>query len=236
MGMTDSNKKITVVIPALNEEEAIEQTIKTVPIDELRNMGYDVNVLIVDNGSTDRTAEIATGAGATVVYEPKRGYGRAYKTGFANATGDIIVTADADLTYPIEDLPRFVRILEEKDLEFITTNRLSSNNYNNKSLAFLNWIGNWGLSFVLKLFFHVKFVDSLSGMWIFKHRILDKMVLRSDGMPLTQEIKLEAYYFAKCKCEELNIDYNKRVGDTKLHMWRDGFLILFHLIRKRIVR
>ncbi|MEJ2740150.1 MAG: glycosyltransferase family 2 protein, partial [Dehalococcoidia bacterium] len=120
-----NKKKISVVIPALNEETAIEQTIKGVPESELNKMGYDVEILIVDNGSTDRTAEISINAGARVIYEPRRGYGRAYRTGFEHATGDIIATADADLTYPVEDIPQFVKILNDEELDFITTNRLA---------------------------------------------------------------------------------------------------------------
>ena len=86
-------------------------------------MGYKVQVLVVDNGSTDRTGELAQQAGADVVFEGRRGYGRAYKTGFAYAKGDIIATADADMTYPVEDIPKMVHQLNKEKLDFITTNR-----------------------------------------------------------------------------------------------------------------
>src|SRR5438477_5916287 len=80
-------QKITVIIPCLNEEQGIEQILRRMPefVDE---------TIVVDNGSTDRTADIARSLGAQVIREEVRGYGRSYRRGFANATGDIIVTLD----------------------------------------------------------------------------------------------------------------------------------------------
>src|SRR5579863_1079253 len=88
-------KTISVIVPCLNEEEAIGQVLDAVPscVDE---------VIVVDNNSSDRTAEIARKHGAKVVGEDLRGYGRAYKRGFGAATGDIIVTLDGDHSYPID--------------------------------------------------------------------------------------------------------------------------------------
>jgi len=86
------SKKITVVIPALNEEKAIRRVLKSIPSEKLRKMGYETEIMVIDNGSTDNTKYIAHKNGATVFVQPVRGYGNAYKAGFANATGDIIAT------------------------------------------------------------------------------------------------------------------------------------------------
>ena len=93
---------VTVVIPTLNEEEAIVQTIRSIP-----NDGWceKLDFLIVDGDSSDRTKELAEKEGATVYVEKRKGYGRAYRTGFALAPGSIIVTMDADLSYPGEEVP-----------------------------------------------------------------------------------------------------------------------------------
>src|SRR5437773_1933729 len=117
-------KKLTVVIPALNEEKGIGPVIKEIPVSILMDMGYETEVIVIDNGSKDKTPHIARQHGATVIIQPIRGYGNAYKAGFANASGDIIATGDADLTYPFEDLPEIIKKLEQEDLEFINTNRL----------------------------------------------------------------------------------------------------------------
>ena len=106
---TSNIKKITVVIPALNEEQAIGSVIKEIPINELKKMGYEVEIMVIDNGSKDKTRYIANSHRAKVIVQPIKGYGNAYKAGFANATGDIIATGDADLTYPFNDLPKIIK-------------------------------------------------------------------------------------------------------------------------------
>jgi len=227
-------KKVSVVIPALNEEEAIEAVVLAIPRDELRRMGFEVEVLVIDNGSEDRTAELARKAGAEVVFEPNRGYGRAYKTGFDNVQGQIIATADADLTYPVEDIPELVKLLEEENLDFITTNRFAKMESNVMSPR--NRLGNGVLNLTTRLFFRIDLKDSQSGMWVFRKDLLNSMHLNSDGMPFSEELKLEACHFAKCRWREVPIEYRDRVGKVKLSGWRDGLLNLCYLFRKRLLR
>jgi len=227
-------KTISIVIPARNEKDAIEQTIRAIPKAELERMGYEVQILVVDNNSNDGTGELAKKAGADVVLEPRRGYGKAYKTGFANATGEIIATADADLTYPVEEIPGFVKLLEDETLDFITTNRFAKMHKN--AMSRRNKFGNSVVSFTTRLLFRINLVDSQSGMWVFRRSILDNLVLRSNGMPLSEELKLEACYFAKCRWREMPIEYRARIGKMQLRYWRDGLQNLFYLIRKRIAR
>lgn len=227
-------KKISIIIPALNEEEGIGETIQSIPRHELEGMGYGVQILVVDNGSEDKTGELARQAGAEVVFEPRRGYGRAYKTGFANAKGEIIATADADLTYPVEEIPGFVKLLEDEKLDFITTNRFAK--MDRSAMSLRNKLGNGVLNLTTRLLFRIDLADSQSGMWVFRRSILDNLVLRSDGMPLSEELKLEACHFAGCRWRELPIEYRARVGKIKLRGWRDGLQNLFYLIRKRFVR
>ena len=227
-------KKVSVVIPALNEEEAIEAVVLAIPRDELRRMGFEVEVLVIDNGSEDRTAELARKAGAEVVFEPNRGYGRAYKTGFDNVQGQIIATADADLTYPVEDIPELVKLLEEENLDFITTNRFAKMESNVMSPR--NRLGNSVLNLTTRLFFRIDLKDSQSGMWVFRKDLLNSMHLNSDGMPFSEELKLEACHFAKGRWREVPIEYRDRVGKVKLSGWRDGLLNLCYLFRKRLLR
>ena len=92
--------KISIVIPALNEEGIVGKTVRSVPVDELNEKGLETEIVVVDNASTDNTAKEAEEAGARVVLGSKRGYGNAYLKGFQEAKGDIIVMGDADGTYP----------------------------------------------------------------------------------------------------------------------------------------
>ena len=226
--------KISVVIPALNESEGIIQTVEAIPKAELEEMGYEVEILVVDNGSDDGTGDLAREAGAEVVYEPRHGYGYAYKAGFAHAQGDFIATADADLTYPVEDIPKFLKILEDENLDFITTNRYAY--MQKEAMSSLHRLGNFALTMTTRLLFRLPLKDSQSGMWVFRKELLDRMVLRFNTMALSEELKIEACCFLKCRWREFPIQYRVRVGKVKLRSWRDGFGNGFSLTRKRISR
>jgi glycosyltransferase involved in cell wall biosynthesis len=222
---------ITIVIPALNEEKGIGPVIKEIPIRELKEMGYRTEIMVIDNGSRDNTRHIARSHGATVIIQPVRGYGNAYKAGFANATGDIIATGDADLTYPFEDLPKFIKKMEKNNLDFINTNRLK---YVNPEVMTPSHIfGNWVLTTIMNILFSAPFVDSQSGMWIFKSSIWQKLDVQSSGMPFSQEIKIEAF-IRGFKCAEIPVKYRARAGDSKLNTVRDGFKTISHLFYKKL--
>ena len=98
---------VSVVIPCLNEEENVERCVLAA-IAALRSADLAGEVIVVDNDSEDRSAEIAAAAGARVISERRRGYGSAYLAGFAAARGTYIVMADADLTYDFNEIPNFV--------------------------------------------------------------------------------------------------------------------------------
>ncbi len=216
---------ITVVIPCLNEEEAIGKVLQDVP-------DFVEDVIVVDNNSTDRTADIARSMGATVVQETLRGYGRAYKSGFAKAQGDIIVTLDGDHSYPVHDLQRLLDIFFHYNVDFLSCCRFPV--MDDEAMSFKHWIGNQVLSLVMSVLFKTPIEDSQSGMWVFRRSILDQMSLRSDGMPFSEEIKIEALRHPAIRFKEEHIKYSARKGEIKLRPWRDGFRNLFFLFRKRL--
>ncbi len=221
--------QLSVIIPTMNEEESIGQVIDSVH-QALHGLEYEV--LVVDTNSKDRTREIAAEKGAVVVDEPRRGYGRAYKTGFERSKGEVIATLDADCTYPAEEIPVLYRMLVEKDLEFITTNRFAQ--LEEGAMTVKHRFGNFALTFVSNLFFGVRIKDSQSGMWVFRRSILDRLVLSDDGMPMSEEIKIEA--FRKARSVEVPIAYRRRVGEVKLSSWKDGWKNMKFLFRKRFRR
>lgn len=219
-------KKITVVIPCLNEEEGVAKVLKRIPefVDE---------VIVVDNGSTDKTAEISRRMGARVIEENVRGYGRAYKTGLYKAKGDIIVTLDGDHSYPVDALSYLLEALLNAEVGFISASRFPIQNP--QSMAFKNYVGNKILSFVTSVLFLRRFRDSQSGMWIFYKDALEKMELRSDGMSFSEEIKIEAHLDNRIGFKEIPINYSNRAGEVKLKPWRDGWSNLVFLFKKRLV-
>lgn len=217
-------RTISVVIPCYNEEKGIATTLSDMPalVDE---------VVTVDNNCRDRTAEVARALGAVVVAEARQGYGAAYKRGFRTATGDIIVTMDADGTYPRSFIPVLLDVMCEEELDFITCDRTG---YKSRgSGTAMRVFGNWVLGVVQTVLFGHRVADSQSGMWVFKRSILPLFELESDGMALSEEIKIEAYAQPQLKCLELPIYYRARVGESKLNVWKDGLRNLFFLFRKR---
>ena len=219
--------KVSVIIPTMNEEKSIGLVIDEVKAALGTSRPYEI--LVVDTDSKDRTRDIASGKGAIVVEEPRRGYGRAYKTGFEKTTGEIISTLDADMTYPASDLPALIAMLEEKGLDFITTNRFAR--MDKGAMGAKHRFGNWVLSATTRILFRVKLRDSQSGMWVFRKQLLEKLDLKSDAMSLSEEIKIEA--FKKGKAVEVPISYRVRVGDVKLSSWKDGTGNLKYLFKKR---
>ncbi len=227
----ETKQSVSVIMPALDEAECIADVISSIPVEGFRNKGFDVEILVIDNGSTDGTADIAACAGARVVVEPKKGYGNAYLRGFSEAKGDIICTLDADGTYPAEILPDVVQKLINENLDFITTNRFAAMHDN--AMSSLNKFGNSLLNLISKMLFQFPFCDSQSGMWIFRKQLINSMDLQSKGMALSQEIKIEAACRLDARCIELPIYYGERTTSPKLNRWRDGFGNLFHLMKKR---
>jgi dolichol-phosphate hexosyltransferase len=218
--------RITVVIPCLNEEEGIQQVLTDLPefVDE---------VIVVDNNSTDRTAEVATKMGAIVVRELHRGYGRAYKKGFSCATGDIIVTLDGDYSYPVDALSYLLEAFLHCRVGFLSASRFPI--LNRESMSTKHRIGNFVLSMVMSVLFLRWVSDSQSGMWVFQRAALGKMKLRSDGMAFSEEIKIEAIRNGAIGFREMFINYSNRIGEKKLQPYRDGIRNIAFLFRKRFM-
>ena len=211
----------------MNEEKSIGSV-----IDEVKKAigsSRPLEILVVDTASRDRTREIAREKGAVVIDEPRRGYGRAYKTGFEVATGEYVATLDADMTYPASEIPTLLGLLEREGLEFITTNRFAR--MEKGAMSAKHRFGNWVLSATARMLFGVKLKDSQSGMWVFRKSILSRLDVRSDGMPFSEELKIEA--FRKAKATVVPITYGVRVGEAKISSWGDGFGNLKYLFKKR---
>jgi len=217
-------QKITVIIPCLNEEEGLESVMRRMPefVDE---------VIVVDNGSTDRTSEVAARFGARVIRENARGYGRSYKTGFRCATGDIIVTLDGDHSYPPDAISYLLEAFLHLEVDFLSASRFPVRDRH--AMSFKHKLGNLILSLAMSILYFRWVRDSQSGMWVFRRSILERMTLVSDGMAFSEEIKIEALKSDRVRFAEISIQYTSRLGEIKLNPWRDGFYNLWFLLRKR---
>jgi len=222
---------VSVVIPVLNEEDGISKTLSEIPFGELKSKGFDLEVIVVDGESVDRTREIAESFGARVLVERRRGYGRAYKTGFSRAMGDFIVTLDGDGSYAVSEIPRLLEVLESQDLDFLSVDRFVL--MEDGAMNPINWFGNKFLSFLVFVLFSVRLSDSQSGMWVFRRDILPEVLPVSDGMPFSEEIKIRA--FRLFRAMEFPLAYKKRRGQAKLRVFKDGLKNMLHLFRLRVL-
>lgn len=214
--------KISAVIPTMNEEKTIGSV-----IEGLKNLD-DIEILVVDTNSKDRTKQIASSEGARVIDQPLRGYGLAYKTGLTQASGDIIVCMDGDGTYPTDIVTTLIDLLVKDDVDFISCDRMSLRN--NENYTTLHFVGNSVLNITIRLFFKHSMKDSQSGMWIFRSDIYRKMGHLSDGMSFSQEIKIEA--MKRGRFIEVPIRYGVRITKPKLKTWGDGISNLMNIFIK----
>jgi dolichol-phosphate hexosyltransferase len=237
--------RASLVVPTLDESESIGHVLETfrTAADEanaslFRSRPVDWEMLVVDGASTDGTASIAEAAGARVIVEPRKGYGRAYKTGFAAARGEVIATADGDATYPVETIPALVHQLLTEQIDFLTGNRMAF--VDRRAMTTEHRIGNRLLNLFLGVAFHRylkempggPLVDSQSGFWVFRREILDRVHLDQDGMAFSEELKIEAI-LRGLRVVEVPIRYGERWGRPKLSSWRDGYRNLIFLAEKR---
>ena len=211
----------------MNEEASIGAV-----IDEVRAAlaGRDLEILTVDTDSRDRTRTIAAARGARVIPEPRRGYGRAYKTGFAEAKGRYVCTLDADLTYPADRFPEFLKILDEGQADFVAGDRFTR--LSADAMTGMHRIGNTMLNVAFRFLYRFPMRDSQSGMWAFRRDLLPHLHILHDGMPFSEELKAEVIRRGY-RYLEVPIDYRVRTGDKKIRSFNDAFKNFFWLFRKR---
>jgi dolichol-phosphate hexosyltransferase len=221
------DQSIAVIIPCLNEEQGIAKVLHAMPdfVDE---------VIVVDNNSTDRTAEVAASLGAKVIREHVRGYGRSYKRGFAMATSDLIITLDGDHSYPVDAISYLIEAFLHLEVDFLNASRFPVRDP--KAMSLRNKLGNLLLSLAMSVLCLRWVRDSQSGMWVFRRSILKEMKLESDGMAFSEEMKMEALRHQRIRFGEISILYSSRLGETKLNAWRDGFRNLMFMAQKRFFR
>jgi glycosyltransferase involved in cell wall biosynthesis len=218
--MPDTAPEISVVIPCLNEEEAVGKVVDQA-LEGIRRSGRTGEVIVVDNGSTDRSAEVAAEHGAIVVREERPGYGSAYLAGLTHARGSYIVMGDADETYPMRDLAPFVERLAAGD-DLVMGSRFEGT-IHGEAMPWLNrHIGNPILTGLLNVLFGVKISDAHCGMRAVRRDALPALDLHSTGMEFASEMVFKAFR-RKLRISEIPIDYYPRVGESKLNRFGDAW-------------
>ena len=223
-------KEVSIIFPALNEEVTIGKVIDEVPMEEIERKGYRAEVIVVDNGSTDKTREIAEAKGARVITEPRRGKGRAIRTAFESVGGDYVFMLDADFTYPATYIPRMLELLEE-GYDVVLGSRLKGQ-LEDGAMTRLNLVGNHLLSFLANILYGTRISDLCTGCWGFRGEVTKSLKLDAIGFELEANMLIELA-MKGYRIGETPIYYRRRPTPAKLSSLKAGFRIGRTLIRKR---
>jgi glycosyltransferase involved in cell wall biosynthesis len=215
-----TSPEISVIIPCLDEEEAVGNVVDQA-FEGIRRSGRTGEVIVVDNGSSDTSPQIARAHGAIVVSEVRRGYGSAYLAGLDVARGDYLVMGDADDTYPLDELGTFVDSLAA-GTDLVIGSRFKGTIHGD-AMPFLNrFVGNPVLTGMLNVMFGVRVSDAHCGMRALRRDALGVLDLHSTGMEFASEMVFKAYRRGLA-VSEVPIDYYPRVGESKLNRFGDAW-------------
>jgi glycosyltransferase involved in cell wall biosynthesis len=222
--------RISFLIPAYDEEKTIGEV-----LDRIAGLELDAQVVVVDDGSTDRTAAIAEEKGALVIRQPNRGKGAAIRAAIPHADGDVAVIQDADMEYDPADVPALIEPIERGVADVVFGSRLSGGR---PQRAYLFWhlAGNRFLSLLTNILFNTTLSDMETGYKAFRIDVLRSLDLREDSFGIEPEITGQVCK-RKLRIYELPISYYGRTYDEgKKITWRDGFRAIWVLLRVRFIQ
>ncbi len=220
--------RVTFLIPAYNEEATIGEV-----LERIAGLGLESHVLVVDDGSSDRTADIAEAAGATVIRKPNGGKGSAIRAGIPHIEGEIVVIQDADMEYDPAEVPELIDPIERGMADVVFGSRLRGGK---PQRAFLFWhlVGNRFLSLLTCVLFNTTLSDMETGYKAFRSDVLRSLELRENQFGIEPEITGKVCK-RRLRIYEMPISYYGRTHDEgKKITWRDGFRAIWVLFRVRL--
>jgi hypothetical protein len=219
--MDSRSQTVAVVLPCLNEREAVGLCVRQARA-ALHAGGLKGEVIVVDNGSTDGSIEEAKTSGARVIAEPRRGYGRALRTGFQHTSADVVVMADADGTYDLSQIPQLARPALDGDADMVLATRLDG--ASRESMPFLHrYLGTPLITFLTSRACGRRVTgDSQTGYRAFRRDRMLQLGLQSDGMELASEMLIKAAR-GGLRIQDIEGGYAPRIGKSKLNTWSDGW-------------
>ena len=220
-------RKVCVILPCHNEEVSLKHTVS-----QIWNVSKEIEILVVDNASTDKTSEVALNLGLKVVSENKKGKGFAVRKGFSNLdkTAEIIVLVDADDTYDLSNLKSALRLVSEKGYDMAVGTRVQKDiDFQTRSKAFRQGhkVGNYLLSKLSEILHPSGIKDSLSGYRIFSRNFIESFTGNASGFEIEAEINAHTS-FMNLSVANFDVGYRgRREGSiSKLNTYKDGFKIL----------
>jgi glycosyltransferase involved in cell wall biosynthesis len=223
--------KVSVIIPCFNERDTIEQIVNSVRNSPVQN----IEIIVVDDGSTDGTIDIlkekVTGLADQIIYQPaNRGKGAALRTGFAAATGDIILVQDADLEYSPSDYPALLQPIFSGSADVVFGSRFLGGRPH-RVLYFWHMVGNRFLTLLSNMFTNLNLTDLESCYKAFRAPLLKDLDLREKGFGFEPEITAKLAK-TRCRIYEVGISYSGRTYEEgKKVNWKDGFRAIYAIVR-----
>jgi glycosyltransferase involved in cell wall biosynthesis len=215
---SELNALVTIVIPTLNEQEAISKV-----LDELFSIGLK-NILVVDGYSSDGTLNAAKKYPISVIFQHGKGKTGALKTAFENVKTPYMIVMDGDFTYDSSCIPRFLEHMQSYD-QIIGVRNLDDK----KNMSVIHKLGNKIITKTFNALMGTSLSDVCSGMYVLRTEIAKDMDLSSTGFDVEAEIA--ARVASSGRITEVPINYRQRIGKQKLSTWKHGFKILLTILK-----
>jgi glycosyltransferase involved in cell wall biosynthesis len=226
--------KLSVVIPVYNEKRTVGEIVSRV-----QAVPVDKEIVLVDDGSTDGTRELLPtirdrhDGVRVILHDRNRGKGAALRTGFAAATGDVLIVQDADLEYDPREYPRLLEPILDGRADVVYGSRFLGGPH--RVLLFWHYMGNRFLTFLSNLMANINLTDMETCFKVFRKEVLEGMPLRSDRFGFEPEFTMKVAK-RKYRIYEVPISYSGRsYGEGKKITWRDGIKAIFCIFRYRIM-
>ena len=223
---------VFVILPALNEEHGILET-----INQIKNYVPSAKILVVDNGSTDRTIEIVKAAQIQIVFEPKIGKGFAVRRAFSYLPlgVDSVFIVDSDGTYSVSEFSKAHQLIVEKGFDMVVGNRkIQNDSIHGRLTEFRSGhiFGNWAISKLSKILQPSNILDSLSGWRVMSPEFVRSFTGGASGFEIESELNAHASLL-QCAVTNIDVQYQGRHvnSESKLHTYRDGFKIIRMIMR-----
>jgi dolichol-phosphate mannosyltransferase len=225
--------KVALLIPCFNEAESIESVISSVPHNQIAKLGGSTEIIVIDNNSTDNTAEIALRSGAKVIFEEKKGKGNAMRTGFESIGQDVdfVVMLDGDGTYDPKEMPRLIELLASGFSDVAMGSRLGGTMTDGSMTAF-NRMGNWIFTNLVRQLYSANTTDVLTGYFAWNRLVIDELRnhLESDGFAIEMEMVTKMSKLGNT-IASVPITYSPRAGSSNLKPVQDGTRIFGELLK-----